>query len=134
MPEYERVNWDDAACAGYETEVFYWMEEAPTFEEATLLSKLPRKVCGICPIRTDCLTYAFGYEQYGMWGGLTSHERRAVHNPARYARHLQKAKEEFSKLQISWSEVRKAYERSRHELRLAGQTVHRRQDGTSRNC
>ena len=133
MPKFEQVDWEQAACAGYETEAFYMMEETSTFEETTLLSKLPRKVCAICPIRHDCLTYAFGYEPHGMWGGLTSYERRAVHSPNKHSKHLQKAKEEFARLQISWTLVRKAYERSRYELRLAGETAHGRQDGTTRN-
>jgi WhiB family redox-sensing transcriptional regulator len=37
------------------------------------------RICGHCPVRDDCLAYALnGDEQYGVWGGLTAEERRAL--------------------------------------------------------
>lgn len=39
------------------------------------------QVCGPCPMakRTDCLLYALlGFEDYGVWGGLTPDERKMV--------------------------------------------------------
>lgn len=36
-----------------------------------------KRVCGGCPVRSDCLTYALtNDEDTGIWGGLTPEERR----------------------------------------------------------
>lgn len=38
-----------------------------------------RAVCINCPVRDQCLTFAFEERQfYGMWGGLTPIERRRI--------------------------------------------------------
>ena len=35
--------------------------------------------CAVCPVRQACLEYALAScERWGVWGGLTEHERRAV--------------------------------------------------------
>jgi WhiB family redox-sensing transcriptional regulator len=36
-------------------------------------------VCGPCPLRTECLAEALdARHEYGVWGGLTERERRAL--------------------------------------------------------
>ena len=38
-----------------------------------------KKVCAGCPIREQCLAYALEHrERYGIWGGTTERERRAM--------------------------------------------------------
>lgn len=43
-----------------------------------------RRICQGCPVRVDCLEHALASEQssptgmYGIWGGLTAHERMAL--------------------------------------------------------
>lgn len=38
-----------------------------------------KQVCRGCPVATDCLNYALTTgETYGIWGGMTDHERRAL--------------------------------------------------------
>lgn len=38
-----------------------------------------KRICGDCPVRIRCLRYALDHnEQYGVWGGLTGHERRQL--------------------------------------------------------
>ena len=40
--------------------------------------------CGRCPIRTLCLEYALAAnEQFGVWGGMSAPERRAMRRAAR---------------------------------------------------
>jgi WhiB family redox-sensing transcriptional regulator len=31
--------------------------------------------CGACPVRTECLTYAFNGKESGTWGGMSRKER-----------------------------------------------------------
>jgi WhiB family redox-sensing transcriptional regulator len=41
--------------------------------------KIARELCGICPVRQQCLQYALTQrEEYGMWGGLTPKERLQI--------------------------------------------------------
>jgi WhiB family redox-sensing transcriptional regulator len=57
-----------ARCAGYDTEVFF-----PEDTQPTLVAK---SLCRRCPVKIDCLVHALQQgERYGIWGGLTAHER-----------------------------------------------------------
>lgn len=41
--------------------------------------KAAKRICRECPVRTQCLTDALSRkEKYGVWGGLTRHERAAL--------------------------------------------------------
>lgn len=38
--------------------------------------KAAKAVCEVCPVRLHCLNYAIkNNERFGIWGGLTPHER-----------------------------------------------------------
>ncbi|MGH3098714.1 MAG: WhiB family transcriptional regulator [Streptosporangiales bacterium] len=38
-----------------------------------------KRVCRHCPVRTECLAYALDHRmEYGVWGGMTERERRAL--------------------------------------------------------
>ena len=77
MPRYDEVNWDDAACEGAPTSLFYIIEEDKRV--INLIGLEPtRRICGSCPIWKECLRYAMQNETYGMWGGLISKERAAL--------------------------------------------------------
>ena len=42
-----------------------------------------RRVCGQCPVTTECLEFALGTNQEsGVWGGLTEEERRRLRKGA----------------------------------------------------
>ena len=46
--------------------------------------RMAKKLCGVCPVRTECLTYAMkANERFGIWGGLTSTERQALRGQGR---------------------------------------------------
>jgi WhiB family redox-sensing transcriptional regulator len=60
-----------AACRGTDLEVFF-----PGRGES---AGPARQVCAGCPVRTQCLDYAITSQiAYGIWGGLTERERRAL--------------------------------------------------------
>ena len=35
-----------------------------------------KQICARCPVREDCLVWALENEDYGVWGGLSSKERK----------------------------------------------------------
>ncbi len=38
-----------------------------------------REFCIVCPVRTECLAHALDQQiEFGVWGGMTERERRAV--------------------------------------------------------
>ncbi|MEV6841199.1 WhiB family transcriptional regulator [Streptomyces sp. NPDC051133] len=38
-----------------------------------------KAVCTSCPVRTECLAFALDHRiEYGVWGGMTERERRAL--------------------------------------------------------
>lgn len=77
-------NWrDHAACNGLDTNIFFTPRKgvANPFAEA-------KAICATCPVRDACLTDALNREppssdngftsRYGVWGGLTPDERKAL--------------------------------------------------------
>lgn len=42
------------------------------------------EICRRCPVQVECLEYALrNHMGYGIWGGLTSHQRRDIKRPVR---------------------------------------------------
>lgn len=55
-----------------------WNERGPAREEREQQAKA---VCARCPVITECGAHALTVkEAYGVWGGLTEHERQALFN------------------------------------------------------
>jgi len=73
LGDRSRSAWRSAAvCAQVDPEIFY-----PDKGESTLAAK---RVCAGCPVRSECLAEALARrERFGIWGGLSERERRAVH-------------------------------------------------------
>lgn len=63
---------DQAACKGWGQDDFADdLPERPTQEA--------RSRCAGCPVREDCLAFALAQrEVWGLWGGLTTRERRRL--------------------------------------------------------
>jgi WhiB family transcriptional regulator, redox-sensing transcriptional regulator len=60
-----------AACRGAGLELFF-PERGESAEPA-------RRLCAACPVRQPCLDYAITNRiTYGIWGGLSERERRAL--------------------------------------------------------
>ncbi|WP_329126969.1 WhiB family transcriptional regulator [Streptomyces sp. NBC_01465] len=69
--ENERSNWRAvAACRGADAE--------PMFAESAQ-QKRAKVVCNQCPVRLACLAEALDERvEFGVWGGMTERERRAL--------------------------------------------------------
>lgn len=62
---------DNALCAQTDPEVFF-PDKGGTSQEA-------KRICGLCPVQTDCLRHALeAKERFGVWGGLSERERRTI--------------------------------------------------------
>lgn len=68
-----------AACRGEMGEDFYPPVHGERRRERRLREARAKSVCATCPVRGECLDMALSNdEQYGVWGGLNSSERRAL--------------------------------------------------------
>ncbi len=78
------MNWQkDGSCAkhvdGVQVDDFYfddgrYSKNSPQLRAAKAKVK---KVCGLCPVRKECLNWAIeNREREGFWGGKTTNERR----------------------------------------------------------
>lgn len=72
------VGWqEDAACRD-DPWPDAWFPPGEPGPNDTVWS-YPRTVCGLCPVRSDCLAYAMeGREAHGMFGGLTPLQRQRL--------------------------------------------------------
>lgn len=70
---------EDALCAQTDPEAFYPDSALSGAPEA-------KAVCRACPVRLECLTHALeADEMHGIWGGLSSTERRRLKKKGRAA-------------------------------------------------
>jgi hypothetical protein len=54
----------------------FFPEDLPNPEEKKLVTKIAKKLCGECPIKQECFTYAIESNQrHGIWGGTSPNER-----------------------------------------------------------
>jgi WhiB family redox-sensing transcriptional regulator len=104
MPEKIKViieqlqNVELANCTSTDPEIFF-----PEREDKIAVRTASR-VCAVCPIVEDCLEYAIKNENFGIWGGASSLERkrmirqpylRKVHlNDMRIVREREEARQE----------------------------------------
>ncbi len=66
----------DALCATTDPEAF--------FPERGENATLARRICRSCNVQGECLDYALEHdEQFGIWGGTTRNERRAMRRDGR---------------------------------------------------
>ena len=80
----------DAACQGENPELFF-----PIGSTAAAVFQLAeaKQICARCPVQGPCLEWALltGTE-YGVWGGLSEDERRALGRRAARSRLVAQAK------------------------------------------
>ena len=67
------MEWREyARCKGKLVDIWYPPLDAENQEQYHAVA---REVCNICPVWKECLIDGIG-ENWGMWGGLTTLERR----------------------------------------------------------
>jgi WhiB family redox-sensing transcriptional regulator len=72
--------WQErAACRGVDTESFYGPESIRATELRDREIEKAKRICRRCPVLSVCREWALDTgEPYGVWGGLTSAERRVA--------------------------------------------------------
>ena len=73
-----KPDWmEHAACLGHPVEMFF-----PEPGDSQTVIKAAKRICGQCPVRQQCLDYAYTFESIpGIWGGKTQRERRKIYIP-----------------------------------------------------
>lgn len=82
-PTPDRSDWRDVAvCRRADTRVFY--------PDSDRQARAAKAWCAACPVRPDCLEHALSVgERWGVWGGATEDERRALRRARRETRQVQ---------------------------------------------
>lgn len=81
----------------------------------------------------ECLAYGFENEQYGVWGGLTSLERKAVKEPKKYPAQLRRAIFALEEYGVTYQQIVEAYEHSRNDRSVENKITDNRKDGVTGN-
>lgn len=70
------INWESGACYGLTAKE----SEAVFFPKSGRPRKIPpyRRFCGACPIKYSCYSYAIVHDEWGIWGGTTEEDRKAM--------------------------------------------------------
>jgi len=84
-PLTDHWQWQlQGTCRSYDPELFFHPTDERGAARATR-EQVAKSVCARCPVRVPCRQHALDAgEAYGVWGGLTEHERaRLLAQPAR---------------------------------------------------
>lgn len=70
--------WERAECRDADPELFFGGEHRSSGQKK-LDEHAAKLICSHCPVRQECLAEALSDEErHGIWGGLTSRERRRL--------------------------------------------------------
>jgi WhiB family redox-sensing transcriptional regulator len=80
----ETWDWQKAAgCRGMDSDVFFHPERERGPARARRESRA-KEICRGCPVLDECRRHALAVDEpYGVWGGLSEHERLAITRPQR---------------------------------------------------
>lgn len=72
LTEFEDTAWqEEGLCAQADPDAWF-----PQKGGSVLAAK---RICQRCPVQAECLEYALTHdERFGVWGGLSERERRAL--------------------------------------------------------
>lgn len=61
-----RNEWkDEAACRGYDTNLFF-----EKYEDDVTLRPAIESVCASCPVAKECFAVGVSQKEWGVWGGI----------------------------------------------------------------
>jgi len=103
------------------TDLFYNIEEERNLEAYQFIDAV-RETCARCPLWKQCFQYAYEYERFGVWGGMTSLERASFFAPHKYPKQKQRALRSLSKFGITLENMRIAIEHTDYVGSLANKT------------
>ena len=132
MPQFREVDWQKGECFGLNTDLFYQIEEERNIKAYIFINAV-RTICARCPIMRECLAYGFAHENYGVWGGLTTMERRAMKEPKKYPAQRRRAILDLEEYGVSYEQIMEAYEYSRNDGSVENKSANDREDGASSN-
>ena len=70
---------EEAACLAYPAVLFFGLDDSESPVERRGREEKAKRICQTCPVLQPCLEYALATrEQYGIWGGMTEVERKAL--------------------------------------------------------
>ena len=77
------MSWEDhAACAGMDTDLFFPRENIGGPARGRGVSgekdrmRQAMQACQRCPVRQECLMFAIEHNEWGVWGGMDTADRR----------------------------------------------------------
>lgn len=75
-PNADLWDWQlHAACRGLDSDSFFHPDHERG-EARERRESRAKQICAACPVRQACLDHALAVrEPYGVWGGMTEHER-----------------------------------------------------------
>jgi WhiB family redox-sensing transcriptional regulator len=78
-PSTESWDWQlQARCRGLDSAYFFHPDNERGAARAARVSRA-KAICRRCPVRRECRQHALAaQEPYGIWGGLTEHERETL--------------------------------------------------------
>ncbi|CAB4124027.1 Transcription factor WhiB [uncultured Caudovirales phage] len=75
-----QINLDEARCTQVDPEVFFGEGQYGNYESV----RQAKALCAQCPISLQCLAEAMENGYTGIWGGLTTTERKNLRRKANY--------------------------------------------------
>lgn len=66
-------------CRGQDPNLFFPVDDED--EEPPLAPPGVLKLCNVCPVRPECLTWALERGERGIWGGTTTYQRDLLSRP-----------------------------------------------------
>ena len=77
MPELAPLPWmDDAQCVDHDPELWFRGDNQHAHQDAY---DQAMAICSTCPANAACLEHALRIPVEGIWGGLTTEQRRTLH-------------------------------------------------------
>ena len=72
----------EALCRGNHAYLFFPPSTFERKDERERREMKAKAICGVCPVQQPCSEHALSIrEPFGIWGGLTENERRAIPVP-----------------------------------------------------